>query len=306
MPLSRAQFENELVPGLHALIGLGYKDYTNEWEEIFQKETSKRDFEEEQMLVGFGRASVKDEGASVQFDEQAGEAWKAKYVNVTYALAFILTEEAMEDELYDNLAKRFSRELGRSMRKTKEYNCANVLNFAFNSNVTGGDGVSLCNAAHPTYSGITNSNYAAVGTDLNEATLENAIIQIGQYVDQRGMIISQTGRKLIIPLNLEFVAKRLLATPYRTATSDNDISAMVAMGILPEGYTVNHYLTDPDAWFIKTDVPDGLKLFQRVELKVTNENGGDFNTGNKKFKARERYSFGWTDPLGLWGSAGAS
>lgn len=304
MPLSRAQFENELVPGLHALIGLGYNDYKNEWEEIFQKETSKRDFEEEQMLVGFGRADVKDEGSSVSFDEQAGEAWKARYTMVTYALAFILTEEAIEDQLYDNLGKRFSRELGRSMRKTKEYNCANVLNFAFNSSVTGGDGVSLCNANHPTYSGVTNSNLAAVGTDLNEATLENAIIQIAQYNDQRGMIIAAKGEKLIIPVNLEFVAKRLLSTPYRTATSDNDISAIYSMGILPQGYVVNHYLSDPDAWFIKTDIPDSLKLFQRIELRQSND--GDFNTGNVKFKARERYSFGWTDPLGLFGSQGAS
>jgi hypothetical protein len=190
------------------------------------------------------------------------------------------------------------------MAKTKEYNCANVLNFAFNSSVTGGDGVSLCNAAHPTYSGLTNSNYAAVGTDLNEATLENAIIAIAQLVDERGMIIAARGERLIVPVGLEFVTKRLLATPYRTATSDNDISAIVEMGVLPKGYTVNHYLTDPDAWFIKTNVPDGLKLFQRMPL--TKSKDGDFNTGNVKFKARERYSYGWTDPLGIWGSVGAT
>ena len=304
MPLTRAQFDKELVPGLHALIGLGYDDYNMEWKEIFDLETSKRSFEEETKLVGLGTAAVKDEGSSVAFDEQAGEAWTARYTNVTYALGFILTEEAIEDELYDNLGKRYSEQLGRSMAKTKEYNCANVLNFAFNSSVTGGDGVSLANAAHPTYSGLTNSNFAAVGTDLNEATLENAIIQIAQWVDERGLLIAAKGEKMIIPVGLEFVAKRLMATPYRTSTSDNDISAIVEMGVLPKGYMVNHYLTDPDAWFIKTNVPDGLKLFQRTPLEKKKD--GDFNTGNIKFKARERYSFGWTDPLGLWASQGAT
>lgn len=304
MPLSRAQFEKELVPGLHALIGLGYEDYTMEWKEIFEVQSSKRSFEEETKLVGFGRADVKDEGSSVAFDEQAGEAWTARYTNVTYALAFILTEEAVEDELYDDLSARYSKQLGRQMAKTKEYNTANVLNFAFNGSVTGGDGVSLCNAAHPTYSGVTNSNFAAVGTDLNEATLENALIQIAQWVDERGNIIAAKGMKMIIPTGLMFVAERLLKTPYRTATSDNDISAIYNMNVLPEGHRVNHYLTDPDAWFIKTDVPDGLKLFQRVELSKSHE--ADFNTGNYKVKARERYSYGWTDPLGLWASAGAS
>lgn len=304
MPLTRAQFEKELVPGLHALIGLGYDDYMQEWKEIFDVATSKRSFEEETKLVGFGRADEKAEGSSVNFDEQAGEAWTARYTMVTYALGFILTEEAIEDELYDNLGERYSKQLGRSMAKTKEYNCANVLNFAFNSQVTGGDGVSLCNAAHPTYSGLTNSNFAAVGTDLNEATLENAIIQIAQWVDERGMLIACKAVNGIIPVGLEFVMKRLMGTPYRTATSDNDISAMVEMGILPKGYSVNHYLTDQDAWFLKTNVPDGLKLFQRVKLEKKKD--GDFNTGNVKIKARERYAFGWTDPLGLYGSQGAT
>ena len=304
MPLSRAQFEKELVPGLHALIGLGYEDYPKQWTEIFDLETSRRSFEEETKLVGFGQAAVKDEGSSVTFSDQPGEAWTARYTMVTYALGFVLTEEAMEDELYDNLGKRYSRQLGRSMAKTKEYNTANVLNFAFNSSVTGGDGVSLCNAQHPTYSGLYNSNFAAVGTDLNEATLENALITIAQWVDEAGLIIAAKGEKLVVPVGLEFVAKRLLATPYRTATSDNDISAIVEMGVIPKGYVVNHYLTDVDAWFIKTNVPDGLKLFQRLELEQKKD--GDFNTGNLKFKARERYAFGWTDPLGVYGSQGAS
>lgn len=303
MPLTRAQFEKELVPGLHALIGLGYDDYSMEWKEIFEVETSKRSFEEETKLVGFARAGAKDEGSSVDFDEQAGEAWTARYTNITYALGFILTEEAIEDELYDNLGKRYSKQLGRSMAKTKEYNCANVLNFAFNSQVTGGDGVSLC-GVHPTYSGLTNTNFAAVGTDLNEATLENAIIQVSQFVDERGMIIAVKCEKMIIPVGLEFIAKRLLATPYRTATSDNDISAIVSIGVLPKGYMVNHYLTDPNAWYLKTNVPDGLKLFQRVSLDTKSD--GDFNTGNVKTRSRERYSFGWTDPLSMYASAGAS
>lgn len=304
MPISRANLENELVPGLHALIGLSYDDYTKEWEQIFDIEESERSFEEEQKLVGFGRAAIKDEGSAVTFDDQAGEAWTARYIMTTYALGFILTEEAIEDNLYDSLGQRYSKQLGRTMAKTKEYNCANVLNFAFNSGVVGGDGVSLCNANHPTFSGLNNSNFAAVGTDLNEATLENAIIQIAGWVDERGQIIAAKATKMIIPVGLQFIAKRLLASPYRTATGDNDISAIVEMGVLPEGYTVNHYLTDTDAWFLKTNVPDGLKLFQRIALETKKD--GDFNTGNVKFKARERYAFGWTDPLAIWGSQGAS
>ena len=304
MPISRANLEKELVPGLHALIGLGYTDYSAEWREIFDVADSKRSFEEEAKLVGFGRAAYKEEGKSVQFDEGAGEAWTARYVMNTFALGFILTQEAIEDDLYDSLGARYSKQLGRNMAKTKEYNAANVLNFAFNSSVIGGDGVSLSNANHPTQSGYFNSNFAAVGTDLNEATLENAVIQIAGWVDERGLIIAQRPRKLIIPQGLAFIAERLLHTPYRTGTSDNDISAIYKNNTIPEGFRVNHYLTDPDAWFIKTDVPDGLKLFQRIPLEKTDE--GDFNTGNKKFKARERYSLGWTDPLGIWASQGAT
>jgi hypothetical protein len=286
------------------MIGLGYEDYTNEWEEIFEKETSKRSFEEEAKLVGFGRAANKPEGEQVEFDEGAGEAWAARYTMQTFALAFILTEEAIEDELYDSLGKRYATQLGRSMAKTKEYNAVNVLNLAFSNAQLGGDGVSLANVAHPTASGITNSNMAAVGTDLNQATLENAIIQIGQWVDERGLIIAAKGRKLIIPLGLQFIAKRILMSPYSPGTSDNDINALKEMNILPEGFRVNHYLTDPDAWFILTTIPDGLKLFQRISL--TKSKDGDFNTGNVKLKARERYGLGFTDPLAIYASQGAS
>lgn len=303
MPLTRAQFEKELVPGLHALIGLGYDDYSKEWSEIFEVNSSKRSFEEETKLVGLGRAELKPEGESISFDEQAGEAWTARYTMSTYALGFILTEEAMDDELYDDLGRRYSVQLGRSLAKTKEYNTINVINFAFNSGVTGGDGVSLA-GAHPTYSGLVNNNFATVGTDLNEATLENALIQIAQWVDERGMLIACKGEKMIVPTGLEFIAKRLLFTPYRTATSDNDISATFAMGVLPKGYMVSHYQADQNQWSIITNVPDGLKLFQRKEL--TKSMDGDFNTSNKKFKAMERYGFGWTDPLGYWSSPGAN
>ena len=304
MAISRADLQRELVPGLHGLIGLGYDDYGKEWSEIFEVTTSERSFEEETKLVGFGRAAVKDEGSSVEFDEDAGEAWTARYTMSTFALGFILTEEAIEDQLYDSLGARYAQQLGRSMAKTKEYNCANILNFAFNNTVLGGDGQPLCSASHPTFSGAVNSNFAAVGTDLNEATLENAVIQISQWVDERNMIIAAKPKKLIIPTGLQFIAKRLLATPYRTATGDNDISAIVEMNVIPEGFTVNHYLTDVDAWFLTTNVPDGLKLFQRVPLEKKKD--GDFNTGNVKFKARERYAVGWSDPLGIYGSQGAT
>lgn len=304
MPISRANLQNELVPGLHAIVGLKYNDYKQEWREIFEQETSKRSFEVEQMLVGFGRAAVKPEGESVEFDEQAGEAWTQQYTHVTYALAFTLTQEAIEDELYDSLGKRYAEQLGRSMAKTKEYVGANVLNLGFSNSQLGGDGQPLFSASHPTFSGQVNSNFAAVGTDLNEATLENAVIQINQWVDERGMIIAVSPRKLIIPTGLQFIAKRILATPYRPGTGDNDINAMKDMNSVPDGYAVNHYLSDPDAWFLKTDVPDGLKLFQRMPLEKKTD--GDFNTANLKTKARERYSVGFTNPLCAWGSQGAA
>lgn len=304
MPISRANLQNELVPGLKTIIGLSYKDYGKEWAEIFDEETSKRSFEVEQMLVGFGRSAIKPEGESVEFDEQAGEAWTYTYTHVTYALAFTLTEEAIEDELYDSIGKRYSKELGRSMAKTKEYVAANVLNLGFSNSQLGGDGQPLFSASHPTFSGQVNSNFAAVGTDLNEATLENAVIAINGWVDERGMIIAVKPVKLVIPTGLQFIAKRITATPYRPGTGDNDINAMKDMNTIPGGFTVNHYLSDPDAWFIKTDVMDGLKLFQRMPLSKADE--GDFNTGNKKFKARERYSVGFTNALGCWGSQGAA
>lgn len=304
MPISRANLQNELVPGLHALVGLSYKDYGKQWSEIFEQETSKRDFEVEQMLVGFARAAVKPEGESVSFDEGAGEAWSTQYTHITYALAYTITQEAIEDNLYDSLGKRYAKELGRSMAKTKEYVAANVLNLGFSGSQLGGDGQPLFSASHPTYSGQVNSNFAAVGTDLNEATMENAIIAITQWVDERGMIIAVKPRKLVIPTGLQFIAKRILATPYRPGTGDNDINAMKDMDSIPDGYTVNNYLTDADAWFIKTDVADGLKLFQRMPLEKQTE--GDFNTGNVKTRARERYSVGFTNPLGIWGSQGAA
>lgn len=302
MPISRANLEKELVPGLHALVGLAYDDYTKKWQEIFETQTSERSFEEETKLVGFGRAAVKNEGSSVFFDEEAGEAWTARYVMTTYALGFILTEEAIEDELYDNLGARYSKQLGRSMAKTKEYNGANVLNFAFSGSVTGGDGVSLCSASHPTQSGILNSNLAAIGSDLNEATLQNAVIQIGSWVDERGMLIACEPTKLIIPQALEFVAKKVLGSEYAPGTNDNDINALKAMGSI-KSTAVNQYLTNPTAWFVKTNVPDGLKHFQRTPLQRKKD--GDFNSGNLKYKARERYAFGWTDPLSIFGSTGS-
>lgn len=305
MAISRAQLMKELVPGLHALIGLGYNDYPTEWKQIFEVVSSERSFEEEVKLAGFGQAQLKAEGAGVTYDEGAGETFIARYTPVTWALGFTLTEEAIEDNLYDTLGKRYSKELGRSMAKTKEINCANILNNAFPSaSVPGGDGVSLCNASHPTKSGAVNSNFAATGTDLNEATLENAVINISQWVNERGMLIAAKPKKLIVPVGLQFTATRILKSQYRPGTSDNDINAMYTNGTIPEGFMVGHYLTDSDAWFIKTDVPDGLKVVQRTSLKITNE--GDFDTGNMRFKARERYVPGWTDPLQVWGSQGAT
>lgn len=304
MAISRAQLMKELVPGVHALIGLGYNDYPAEHKEIFEIVTSERSFEEEVKLAGFGQAYVKPEGSAVEYDDQAGEVWIARYTPVTWSLGFTLTEEAIEDNLYDSLGKRYSKELGRSMAKTKEINHANILNNAFSSSYPGGDGVALCSASHPTKSGLTNSNYAAVGTDLNEATLENAVISISQWVNERGMLIAAKPKKLVVPVGLQFTATRILKSQYRPSSSDNDINAMLNNGTIPGGYTVNHYLTDPDDWFVLTDVPDGLKSVVRTKLKVSNE--GDFDTGNMRFKARERYIPGWTDPLGIWASQGAS
>lgn len=303
MAISRAQLLKELVPGLHALIGLGYNDYVKQHAEIFEVTTSERSFEEETKLAGFGQAVQKAEGASIQYDEGAGEVWTARYTPITWALGYTITEEAIEDNLYDALGKRYSKELGRSMAKTKEINCANVLNQGFNASFPGGDGVALM-GSHATKSGITNVNFAGVGTDLNEATLENAVIAVSQWVNERGMLIAAKPKKLVVPVGLQFTATRILKTENRPGSADNDVNALRNMGAIPQGFTVNNYLTDPDAWFVLTDVPDGLKLMQRVALKVTNE--GDFDSGNMRFKARERYALGWTDPLAIWGSQGAS
>ena len=304
MAISRAQLMKELVPGLHALIGLGYNDYPSEYKKIFEIVSSERSFEEEVKLAGFGQAQLKAEGSGVTYDEGAGETFITRYTPVTWALGYTLTEEAIEDNLYDTLGKRYSKELGRSMAKTKEINCIAVLNNAFNSSFPGGDAVSLCSASHPTKAGVLNSNFAAVGTDLNEATLENAVIAISQWVNERGLLIAVKPKKLIVPVGLQFTATRITRSQYRSGTSDNDVNAMMTNGTIPEGFMTAHYLTDPDAWFVTTDVPDGLKLVQRTSLKITNE--GDFDTGNMRFKARERYVPGWTDPLCIWGSQGAT
>lgn len=299
--ISRAKIEKQLVPGIKTVIGLAYKQYPEQWSKIFDVQTSERSFEEELKLIGFGKAKNKPEGEAIEYDE-AGEAWAARYIMETYALGFMLTQEAMDDNLYDSLGSRYSRELGRAMKKTKEIVCANVLNFGFSSSVTGGDGQPLFSQSHPTASGAVNSNMAATGTDLTEGTLENALIQISQFQDERGGLIAGEGVTLIIPPQMQFVAKRLLGSPYRPGTNDNDINALRDMGMLPGGFVVNRYLTDPDAFFIKTDVPDGLKLFQRKKLAV--EKSADFDTGNLKFKATERYAVGYTDPLGIWASPG--
>lgn len=303
MATSRAQLMKELVPGVHAIIGLTYNNYPKQYTQIFQMEDSNRSFEEEVKIAGFGQAFQKDEGSAVKYDDGAGEVWTARYTPVTWALGYTLTEEAIEDNLYDSLTKRYSRELAVSMAKTKEINHANILNGAFSSSYVGGDGQPLC-GTHPTKAGMGNVNFAAIGTDFNEATLENAVINIAQWVNERGMLIAARPKKLVLPVGLTFVAERLTKTSSRPFTADNDVNAMKSLGTVPDGYVVNNYLTDPDAWFILTDVADGLKSFQRTSLKVTNE--GDFDTGNMRFKARERYVAGWTDPLGVWGSQGAS
>lgn len=303
MAISRAQLMKELVPGLNGVIGLSYNDYPKEFTQIFEVNTSSRSFEEEVKLAGFGQASQKEEGTSVTYDEGAGEVFIARYTPITWSLGYSLTEEAIEDNLYESLGKRYSKELGRSMAKTKEINHANILNTAFNSAYPGGDGVALC-GVHPTKSGLTNTNFSGIGTDLNEATLENAVIAISGWYNERGMLIAAKPRKLVVPVGLQFVATRILKTTSRPHTSDNDVNALRETGAIPEGYMISHYMTDPDAWFLLTDVPDGLKTFQRTSLKVSNE--GDFDTGNMRFKARERYAAGWTDPLGLWGSQGAT
>ena len=302
MAISRAQLAKELEPGLNALFGMEYDRYENEHAEIFDTESSDRAFEEEVLIVGFGNASVKEEGQGVEFDS-ASEGFTARYTHETVALAFSLTEEAVEDNLYDRLGARYTKALARSMAHTKQVKAANVLNNAFSSSFAGGDGVSLINTAHPLANGGTLANRATTMADLNETSLENALISISTFVDDRNMILAMRGTKLIVPPQLQVVADRLLETPGRVGTADNDINAIRNMGLLPEGYAVNHFLTDTDAFFILTDCPDGFKHFERTPITTSME--GDFDTGNVRYKARERYSFGFSNPRCVFGSQGA-
>ena len=300
MAISRAQLVKELEPCLNALFGLEYKSYANEHAEIFDTESSDRAFEEEVMLSGFANAAVKPEGQGVQFDD-AQETFTARYTNETIALAFAITEEAIEDNLYDRLASRYTKALARSMANTKQVKAAAVLNNGFNASFAGGDGKALFADDHPTIAGSF-KNELETGADLNETSLEQALIDIGKMTDERGLKIAARGMKLIIPSNLQFTADRLMNSKGRVGTADNDINAINNMGMIPEGYTVNHYLVDTDAFFIKTDVPNGLKHFTRSPIKTTME--GDFDTGNVRYKARERYVFGFSDPRGIFGSPG--
>jgi hypothetical protein len=309
MAISRSQLVKELEPGLNALFGLEYSRYENEHAEIFMAETSDRAFEEEVMLTGFGSAAVKQEGAGVVFDN-ATEAYTSRYTHETVALAFAITEEAIEDNLYDRLASRYTKALARSMANTKQVKAAAVLNNAFDTggSYNGGDGVALCTTNHPLATGGTFRNELSTAADLNETSLEQSLIDIASFVDERGLKIAIQGRKLIIPKELQFTAERVLKTPLSTTltagnTAANDINAIMNMGMIPEGYRVNHFLTDTDAFFIMTDAPNGLKNFIRSPIKTAIE--GDFDTGNVRFKARERYSFGWSDPRGIFGSPGA-
>jgi hypothetical protein len=304
MAISRSQLVKELEPGLNALFGMEYKRYDNEHAQIFSEESSDRAFEEEVMLTGFGAAPTKAEGAGVQFDS-AQESFTARYTHETIAMAFALTEEAVEDNLYDKLSTRYTKALARSMAHTKQVKAASVLNNAFNTTgpFNGGDGVSLCNTAHPTALGPSFRNTPLVPADLNETSLEQAIIDVAGFTDERGLKINVQVRKLIIPKELQFTAERLMKSTLRTGTADNDVNALRSMGMIPEGYVVNNYLTDTDAFFLMTDAPNGLKMFNRAAMKTGFE--GDFDTGNVKFKARERYSFGWSDPRGIYGSIGA-
>ena len=302
MAINRAQLVKELVPGLHALFGLEYERYNNEHEDIFDTESSERAFEEEVMLSGFGEAPTKGEGAAVIYDT-AQESFSSRYTHETVALAFALTEEAIEDNLYDTLSSRYTRALARSMQTTKQVKAANVLNNAFSSSYVGGDGKELCATDHPTVANVDLRNELATAADLNETSLEQALIDIADFKDERNLKVNAQARKLIIPPALQFVADRLMETPGRVGTSDNDINAIRNMGMVSEGYVVNHYLTDTDAFFIKTDVPNGLKHFVRTPVSTSME--GDFETGNVRYKARERYSFGWSDWRGIFGSPGA-
>ena len=299
MAISRAQLLKELLPGLNALFGLEYARYGEEHKEIYETETSERSFEEETKLSGFSAAPVKNEGSAISYDN-AQEAWTTRYNHETIALGFSITEEAIEDNLYDSLSARYTKGLARAMAYTKQVKAAAVLNNGFNSAYVGGDGVSLFNSAHPLVNGGTNSNSPSTPADLNETSLENAVIQIAAWTDERGLLIAAKPKKLIVPPALQFVATRLLETKLRVGTNNNDINAIENNGSIPEGYTINHFLTAPNAWFLLTDVPNGMKHFERTPLQ--NSMDGDFDTGNVRYKSRERYSFGWSDPLGIYGT----
>ena len=310
MAISRAQLLKELLPGLNALFGMEYARYGEEHKEIYEIEKSERSFEEETKLAGFSAAPVKNEGSAIAYDN-AQEAFTARYTHETIALGFSITEEAIEDNLYDSLSARYTKALARAMAYTKQVKAAAVINNGFNGSYLGGDGVTLfgnnssnTRVGHPLVGGGVNYNSPTTGVDLNETALENAVIQIAAWTDERGLLIAAKPRKMVIPPALMFVAKRLLDTELRVSTADNDINAIKQMGAIPEGYTVNHFLTDPNGWYLCTDVPNGMKMFERMPL--ANSMDGDFDTGNVRYKARERYSFGWSDPLGMWGSAGSS
>jgi hypothetical protein len=310
MAISRAQLLKELLPGLNALFGMEYARYGEEHKEIYETEKSERSFEEETKLAGFSAAPVKNEGSAIAYDN-AQEAFTARYTHETIALGFSITEEAVEDNLYDSLSARYTKALARAMAYTKQVKAAAVINNGFNGSYLGGDGVTLfgnnsssTRVGHPLVGGGVNFNSPTTGVDLNETALENAVIQIAAWTDERGLLIAAKPRKMVIPPALMFVAKRLLDTELRVQTADNDINALKQMGAIPEGYTVNHFLTDPNGWYLTTDVPNGMKHFERMPL--ANSMDGDFDTGNVRYKARERYSFGWSDPLGMWGSQGSS
>jgi len=303
MAISRSQLLKELLPGLNALFGMEYARYGEEHKEIYETESSERSFEEETKLAGFGAAPVKSEGAAIAYDN-AQEAWTARYTHETIAQGFAITEEAIEDNLYDSLSSRYTKALARSMAFTKQVKAAAILNNGFSAAVTYGDGVSLFSTQHPLVSGAYNSNRPTTGADLNETSLEAAVIQIAAWTDERGLLIAAKPRKLIVPPSLMFVATRLLETELRVGTADNDLNAIKSNGSIPEGYTVNHFLTDTNAWFLCTDIPNGLKHFVRAPMATSMD--GDFDTGNVRYKARERYSFGVSDPLGIFGSPGSN
>lgn len=301
MAISRAQLLKELVPGLNALFGMEYARYEQEHTQVYESESSDRSFEEEVKLSGFGAAPVKGEGAAISYDA-AQESFVARYNHETIAMGFSITEEAMEDNLYDSLSARYTKALARAMAHTKQVKAMEPLNNGFTT-YQSGDGVTLFSTAHPLVSGGTNSNRPTTAVDLNETSLEAAVIQVSKWTDERGLLIAARPRKLVIPSDLQFVAHRILQSELRPGTADNDINALRVVGVVPEGHAVNHYLTDTDAWFLMTDVPNGMKHFDRVSMETSMD--GDFDTGNVRYKARERYSFGVSDPLGIWGSPGA-